>query len=293
MFLSFRWLSIVAVAFFLNTIALAGRVRGPNYYHEYAWDPSADSSEIEKPKSVSRNKFRFLAPVPAQVAGGMLVGQYEYYDELYRPNDGDPYHLAVHMMGATYIPRYAEGSPRWFVSMARYGNFSQAPMIENVFGLNLEHTPFFFKPTDTADISSYLALYVRKFPFGFKYLPILLYKCDLKDGWYFEMNMPTMVYVGYHTPDFAWSFEFDAYLNAINYPWETPDVDSGWIDGYTTNFVLGVKRQIYGHFYATFYAGAQASKYWYSTRDHASIYEIQTRYMPVVMGGVETYFDLH
>ena len=285
-----KYLLFVTSYFFCQRLH-ARIIRGPNFYHERTESGSDDPSDTSRPKSVARNKLRLVAPIDRSFFGGMLAARYELYSENYQQSSTAE-SRKVTMLGFTYIPHFDEGPSSWFLTYGFYSDFVQAPMHETTVGFNLRNTPFYFSLTESADVDVFVAPYLRRFPWGYRYMPVLMYHASFSEGWYLKTDVPTNLFIGRMSDDQKWAVEIAAYLHTINYPWVDQAADSGWIDGYTINYNVGAKRQIYGVLYGTFYAGVQAARYWYTTKSDRDVAEQRTEFAPIAMVGLETLFSV-
>ncbi len=268
-------------------------IRGPNFYHEVTGNLNDNPDDTSRPKRIDRDKLRLVAPIDRTFFNGLLAARYELYSEKYSQSlSQTPSDRHVNMLGFTYIPHFDEGPPTWFLTYGYFGDFVQAPMHELSIGINLRNTPFYFSVTEAANVDLYVALYTRRFPWGFRVLPLLMYHAEFRGGWYLKTDIPTNIFVGRVSQDQNWILEFSAYAHSLNYPWTERAGDSGWIDGYTTNYILGGKKRIYRILYGTFYVGVQSSNYWYTIKDDRDVFQQHTEFAPVAMLGMETLFSV-
>jgi hypothetical protein len=249
-----------------------------------------------------------LVPVPANFLGGLLVAKADFFKERRTASDdaaplaADLANPAVAALGGVYLPHAAEGAPRFFALAARYDRLSvkgsQRPMSEYILGADVDDddTPFElrFDPSDESE-SRFFVRY-RQFPGHHRWLVVAGHKLKRRSGFNFDVAVPTHALVGWESLGGAWAVYGGGRVVGREYPVAFDgavaagdDDVHGWIEGYATLALLGVRAAIAAPLYVALEAGAQRETLTFYDEKGETLDAYSTAFAPWARLALETY----
>ena len=245
--------------------------------------------------------FRLLVPVAARLLQGILVPEVfgrslqRQFDGDDRPGDFWHERLGESRLGVKYIPHASEGAPRYFVAAYRQGalfpQVTTPPMSEYWVGCDLDEYPYIFKFFSSDYTESQVALRVRSFPHGMRYLPFFRHTIQTIGGFRLRAAFPEGLRLQYgpsrtYAVHLAWHWESWQFPLAHDEVTQTP---AGWWEGYRESWQLGGRIRFWRPFYVAAVVG-MARQVWdeFSLSGRKQV-SLSTSYTPYASLAVEAW----
>lgn len=305
-----RQSTLVLALSLLNDAAFAKAAKGPEINAEQAGAAAVvggDQGVAPNDLHVVRRRYELnlLAPIPAQVLGGMLVFKGDVYKERrdYTGLDAsggqsaDERNPNVAGWGFAFLPHASEGNPKFFLVIERYGYLSaerkSKPMGEYIIGANIadDDMPFHLKFSPTDEAVSQVLVRLRRFPGFDRWLFLVGHRIESKSGLSIDAAYPSHLLLGWKTRDGAWQIFGGGRAVGREYPMEYSGGQRGWIEGFTGYGLAGLRRRAYGPLFVTLESGVQ--KEWTDWHEESGriFQQYVTAAAPYVRAGVETWVE--
>jgi len=265
-------------------------------------DVHGTSSEGDSKLAHQRYEAGLVAPVPESLLGGLFVIKGDAFVEKRAVTAAGDAALAdlgkpgVAAVDLIYLPHPMEGAPRVFLGGGRYGAVTfkdqVPPMSEYFIGTDIADVdmPFHLRLSPSDRTWTSLLVRMRHFPGFDKWLYYAGYRLERASGWFFDAAYPSHVLLGFKTYDDAWSLYAGQRWVSREYPFKT-ELGEGWMDGYTSTRLVGVRRVLVAPVYLSLEAGLQSEFMRFAGRHGEELAVTQTRYAPWARLGIETWFN--
>ncbi len=250
-----------------------------------------------------RYEMNLLLPIPAKVLGGMFLVKGDLFKERrdYAGRDAqggmtvDVRNPNVGGWGLVFLPHAAEGAPKFFAVVERYGYLSTTrkakPLGEYILGADIadDDMPFHLKFSPSDEAETRVLVRLRRFPGFNKWLLLVGHKIETKSGLSIDGAIPSHLILGWQTDGGDWKVYGGGKAVSREYPMAFDLETQGWIEGFTGYGLLGLRRKVTGPLFGAFEGGVQ--KEWTDWHDLSGkiFQQFATKAAPFVRLSLETW----
>ncbi len=239
-------------------------------------------------------------PIEVKSLGFSLVPKVDFYHErrhqteVLNPvlNSGNAMNsLSTLATGAFFIKEKTASLPEIVIGESRYTGVSvgggPGSLWETILGATFEGL---YPELGSGKNETFFGVRWRHYPGFDQFLPLIFKRLSFEDGWYFDVQIPTHMYLGWITEDRGWDFFTGPKLSDVQYPHDT-SVFQGWMRGTRIDIVLGARRNLAGVFYASLETGIQGDSLTFNRSDGTEALSMKSSFRPVVRFSLQTWFD--